>query len=406
MKKRALEGIKVADFTWVIVGPLATKNLADYGATVVRIESPKRPDLIRSTLPYKDGKYEVDRAGFFAYSNPNKYSLSLDLSHPKGMEVAKKLILWADVVAENFTPGVMERLGLAYEDIRKIKPDIIMLRTSNQGQTGPLAQHSGLGTHLVALSGLVHLTGWPDRESMPLVPAYTDYITYNFATTAVLAALDYRRRTGKGQLIDVSQLETAIQFLIPSILNQVVNDQEDGRMGNACPYAAPHGAYQCKGDDRWCAIAVFTDQEWQAFCNVLDNPPWTKDPKFTTLIGRKQNEDELNKLVEQWTINFTDEQVMTRMQAAGVNAGVVQSAKNVYEDPQLKHRNFFWELDHKVIGTYSHLGQTSILSKTPAEPQMPAPCLGEHTEYVCTNLLNMSDEEFIELLSAGVIGQS
>jgi crotonobetainyl-CoA:carnitine CoA-transferase CaiB-like acyl-CoA transferase len=403
MNTGALEGIKVADFTWVIAGPLITKNLADYGATVVRIESRKRPDLIRVTMPYRDGKVGLDRAGFFCYYNANKYSLSLDLSHPKGVEVAKRLISWADVVAENFAAGMMEKWGLGYENLKKLKPDIIMLRTSNQGQTGPLAQQPGLGTHLSALAGFVNLTGWSERPPTPLQSAYTDYISQNFATTALVAALEYRRRTGKGQLLDVSQLEAGLQFLTPIILNQVVSNRESSRMGNSCPYAAPHGAYRCKGDDRWCVISVFTDREWEAFGKVIGNPPWTKEPRFTTIRSRKENEAELDRLVEGWTINLSAEEVTAMMQAAGVSAGVVKSPEDIYHDPQLRHRNFFWTLNHKEIGHVSHLGPVSILSKTPAEPRMPAPCLGEHSEFVCKQLLGMSDEEFVGLLRDEVI---
>ncbi len=403
MKTRALEGIKVADFTWVIAGPLITKNLADYGATVVRIESRTRPDLIRVTMPYKDGKVGLDRAGFFCYYNANKYSLSLNLSHPKGVEVAKRLVSWADVVVENFAAGMMERWGLGYNELKKLRPDIIMLRTSNQGQTGPLAQQPGLGTHLSALVGFVNLTGWPDRPPTPLQSAYTDYISQNFATTILLAALDYRRRTGKGQLLDVSQFEAGLQFLTPVILNQVVNNTENGRMGNYCPYSAPHGAYRCQGDDRWCVISVSSDREWEAFCKAIGNPPWTREPRFATTRSRKENEAELNKLVAGWTINHSAEEVMMMMQAAGVRAGVVKSPEDIYQDPQLRHRNFFWALNHKEMGHVSHLGQVSILSKTPAEPRMPAPCLGEHSEFVCQQFLGMSEEEFVDLLRDEVV---
>ncbi len=397
MKTRALEGIKVADFTWVLAGPLITKNLADYGATVVRIESRKRPDLIRLTMPFKDGMVGLDRSVSFAYYNANKYSLSLNLSDPKGAEVAKRLVLWADVVVENFSAGMMERWGLGYKELKRLKPDIIMLRSSNQGQTGPLARQPGLGTHLNALAGFLHLTGWTDRSPAPPQIAYTDYTSQRFATAVLVAALDYRRRTGKGQLLDVSQLETGIQFLIPVILDQVVNNRETVRMGNICPYAAPHGAYRCQGDNRWCAVAVFTDDEWEAFCAAIGNPPWTKDPRFATIKGRKDNEEELNELVEEWTGEHGAEEVMVMMQAAGVSAGVVKSPKDIYQDPQLRHRNFFWVLDHEEIGPTSHLGQDSILSRTPAEGRRAAPRLGEHTEFVCKELLGMSEEEFVEL---------
>ncbi len=404
MNKRVFAGVKVADFTWTLAGPMITKNLADYGATVVRIESAKRPDILRVTPPFKNGKVGLDRSGFFAYYNPNKYSLSLNLNHPKGIEVAKRLVLWADVVAENFTTGVMEKWGLGYEDLKRLKPEIIMVRTCNQGQTGPAARQPGMGTHLSGLAGFAHLTGWPDRPPMSLPIAYTDYIGPAFATATLIAALDYRRRTGKGQLLDVSQLEAGLQFLMPVLLDQIVNNRESSRMGNSCPYAAPHGAYRCQGDDRWCVIAVFTDQEWEAFCEVIGSPSWAKSPELATAKSRKDHEHELNRLVEEWTINHTAEEVTAVMQAAGVSAGVVKSPEDIYQDPQLRQRNFFWTIEHKEMGAVSHLGQASILSETPAEPRMPAPCLGEHTEFVCKQLLGMRDEEFAELRREEAIG--
>jgi crotonobetainyl-CoA:carnitine CoA-transferase CaiB-like acyl-CoA transferase len=394
------EGVKVADFTWVAVGPLTTRYLADFGATVVRIESSSRPDAWRTSAPFKNGEVGINRSGYYGYHNANKYSIAIDLNNPKGREIAKKLVSWADIVAENFTPGQMERWGLGYEDLKKIKPDIIMLRSSNQGSTGPLAKQPGYGHHLVALGGFCYYSGWPDREPLALSTAYTDCITPRFAAAALITALIYRRKTGKGQLIDISQLETAIHFLSPLILDYTVNGQVGGRTGNYCANAAPHGVYRCKGDDRWCAIAVFSDNEWKAFCNVIGNPGWTKDPKFTTLLARKKNEEELNELIEEWTNNLAAEEVMTLMQQAGVAAGVVKNAEDVYQDSQLRKRDAFWLLNHSEIGYVTHLGQPFKLSKTPAEARMPAPCLGEHTEYVCKEFLGMSDEEFVELLVA------
>jgi len=400
---KALEGIKVADFSWGVAGPLTTKYLADYGATVVKVESSHYPDFLRASGPFKDGVAGADRAGYFAFFNPNKYSMSLRLDMPKGVEIARKLINWADVMVESFAPGTMARRGLGYEDVKKVKPEIIMLSSSGQGQTGPSAGTPIAGNWLVALSGFTWFSGWPDRGPVQPFGAYNDFIAPRFGVVAILAALRYKRRTGRGQYIDLSQLETGIQFLMPSILDYTVNGRVGERIGNASPCAAPHGVYPCLGD-RWCAIAVYSEEEWQAFCDVIGNPPWSKEPKFDTLRNRKQNEDELNKFVSNWTIKFTPEEVMKSLQEAGVSAGVVASSKDVFEDPQLRHRNHFWTLKHGGIGEYDHLGQAAIVSRTPAQPRMPAPCLGEHTEYVCRQLLNMSDEEFIGLLSDGVLG--
>jgi len=222
-------------------------------------------------------------------------------------------------------------------------------------------------------------------------------VASRFAASVLIAALDYRRRTGKGQYIDVSQLEASLQFLLPPILDYVVNGVIEGRRGNSSQYAAPHGVYGCKGDDRWCAIAVFTDEEWDAFCKAMGSPEWASEPRFSTLGKRKGNEESLNRLVETWTINHTAEEVMHILQGAGVCAGVVQSAEDLYGDKQLQSRDHLWKTHHNAIGTFSHLGQPFKLSETPARLRFPAPCLGEHTEYVCTNVLKLSTEEFVEL---------
>ncbi len=295
----------------------------------------------------------------------------------------------------------MKRMGLGYEELKKIKPDIIMLSACMQGQTGPHANHPGLGNHLSALAGFNQITGWPDGEPKG-VGIYTDAIGPHYAISILLAALDYRRRTGKGQYIDLSQHEASVHFMTPLILDYVVNQRVANRIGNRHSGAAPHGAYRCRGEDRWCAIAVFTDEEWQNFGKVIGEAALTTDPKFNTLPARKENEDELDRLVEEWTINRSPEEVMSLMQAAGVAAGVVQTGEDLLvRDPQLKHRHFFWEFDHPEIGKHRIGGLSFMLSKSPFEVRR-APLLGEHNEYLLKEILGMSDEEIVELVIEGV----
>jgi crotonobetainyl-CoA:carnitine CoA-transferase CaiB-like acyl-CoA transferase len=399
--ERALETIKVADFCQLTAGHLTTKMLADHGATVVVVET-LRSALGRASGPFKDGIAGPDRATQHAYNNANKYSVSIDLGTPEGIEVAKRLVAWADVVVENFRPGVMEKWGLGYEDLVKIQPDVVMLRLSSQGQTGPFRGSRSYGLHLHALFGIANFVGWPDRDPTGLMFAYPDFFVPFFANTVLLGALKSRRVTGKGQLIDLSQAEVCAQFLAPYLLEYEANAEESGRAGNRHPSAAPHGVYPCKGDDRWCAIAVFTDQQWEAFRSVIDDPPWSGESRFETFADRKQHEDELDALIGDWTAKRSPETVMELMQDAGVAAGVVKSGKDVAEDPQLRERGFLWTLPHNEIGDFAHLGQPSIMSKTPAQGVMPAPCIGQHTEYVLTNLLDMPDDEFVELTQKGV----
>ena len=403
MTRQALEGVKVADFCWALAGPLSTKVLSDNGAEVIKIEGGnQRIDNQRVTKPFKDDVFGVDRSSIFNPFNTGKRSVAINLAHPKGVELAKGLVAWADIVTENFAGGTMDRMGLGYEALKEVKPDIIMLSTSVQGQTGPHATLSGFGPHLASMSGLAHITGWPDRNATD-IEVYTDFITPRFVVPALIAALLYRRRTGKGQYIDASQYEMALQFMAPLILDRIVNGRVAGRMGNRHPCAAPHAAYRCRGEDRWCAIAVFTEVEWASFCRVIGNPEWTGDERFRTLPGRQAHEEELNRRVETWTISRTAEEVMAQMQNAGVAAGVVKTVADLIErDPQLAHRHHYWRPDHPEIGKYVAWGPPYKLSKTPSELRS-APLLGEHNEYAAKEILGLSDEEVVQLVMDEVL---
>ncbi|MFC2032246.1 CaiB/BaiF CoA transferase family protein [Chloroflexota bacterium] len=398
----ALEDVKVLDFSWSIVGPLTTKCLATYGATVVKVESKERIDIARTYYPMADNKPGIDRCGWFDLYATGKHSIGLNLNKPQGIELAKKLVTWADVVVETFTGGTMERWGLAYPDMVKINPDIIMIGMSLFGQSGPLMRQSGFGLQMQAYAGFTHLVGWPDRPPTGNSCPYTDYIAPWYGIVAILGALDYRRRTGKGQYIDLSQFEAGVTFLAPAILEYTANNRVMSPIGNRSNYAAPHGAYRCQGDDRWCAITVSSDEEWEALCRVMGKPELTKDPKFATLQARKENEDELDRLIERWTINQPEEQVMLKLQEAGVPAGFLKDARDLLRDPQLKHRQHYVELDHPEIGVHSYEQPTCRLSKTPAEIRR-SPLFCEHNEYIYTGILGLSDEEFVELLVSGVL---
>jgi len=400
----AFNGLKVLEFAWVVAGPFLSSYFARHGATVVKVESPTQPDMMRLAAPYKDGVPGLNRSGAYAFINVNKYHMTLNLNHPKGLELARKLVAWADIVSENFTPGRMEQWGLGYEDLKKIKPDIILIRSSNQGQTGPQAARRGFGILLTSQAGFNAITGWQDRGPSSSYFGYTDFIAPRFAATALIAALIYRRRTGKGLCLDMSQLEASQYFLAPLILDYTVHGRDPRPAGNSCPNAAPHGAYRCKGEDRWCAISVSTDGEWKAFCAAMGHPEWTQEPRFATLLSRKQHEAELNRRVEEWTTNLTAEEVMDLLQEAGVPAGVIKSTKDLLEDPQLNHRNHVWWLEHKEIGPFPHLGASMVFSKTPAEPKMPSPLFGEHNEHVCLEFLGIPKTEFDALLAEGVFG--
>ena len=402
MPDQIFEGIKVADFTWVGVGPITVKNLADHGATVVHIESHTHLDTLRVTPPFKDGVPGVDRSAFMADYNTGKYGVSLNINTPKGVELARKFILWADVVAESFSPRAMAKWGLDYESIRKLKPDIIYYSASQQGHGGPHSGFIGFGMMMASLSGYAHLTGWPDRDPATPYGAYTDFISPFFGAAALVAALDHRRKTGVGQHLDLSQLECGLQMIAPVQMDYSLNGHEAIRHGNRDPRAAPHNAYPCLGDDSWCAIAVFTDEEWASLCAVMDRPHWASDPRFRTLEARKANEDDLDRLIGEWTRERDAQQVMESLQAAGVPAGVVLSAEGQFNDPQVQHRGFFHYLEHEVIGRHAYDGFSFDLSRTPGS-LTAAPTLGQHNEYVYREILGMTDEEIGDLIAEGVI---
>jgi crotonobetainyl-CoA:carnitine CoA-transferase CaiB-like acyl-CoA transferase len=406
MAGQALAGLRVIDFTWVGAGPLLTKYLADFGAEVIRVESRTHLDPLRYAPPWVEDKPGLERSAQFLNLNTSKRHVTLNLSHTQGRTLARRLITQADVVAENFAAHVMEHWGLSYPELRLMKPDLLMISLSMAGRTGPHREVAGFGTVLQAAAGLSHLTGWPDRP--PTVPgvAYTDWTTAFFGLVALLAALDYRRRTGRGQYIDVSQLQVGVQCLEAAMLDDIVNGRVQSRAGNECmvgdlPGAAPHGVYRCQGENRWCALAVLNDQEWQRFCEVLGRPPWTQKPQFATVLGRVKHRDELNRLVEDWTSRLPPAEVMHRLQAAGIAAGVVQNAADLASDPQLAHRGDGIVLDHPEVGAQRYDSPGFHLTASPAQLR-PVPLLGQHNAAVFKGLLGLSEAEYAALEAEGV----
>ena len=403
MAKQIFEGVKVADFSWVAVGPQVSRELAFNGATVVRVECHRWPETTRTAGPFKDGVTGINRSAFATAYNTNKYGISLDLNMSQGQEVAKKLVQWADIVTDSMSPGAMAKWGLDYESCKKMKPDIIYYSTCQMGQHGPYSKFKGYGMLGVSYAGYCHLNGWPDRDPLPLFNNHSDFISPYYLLTTLIAALLYKRKTGKGMYLDQSQVEVGINFLAPLVLDYLVNGRIACRMGNRDPYMSPHGLFPCRGADRWIAIAVSNDSEWKDLCKAMGDPDWTRNKKYDTLPGRKENEDELENRIAGWTIEYTAEEAMQMLQAAGVPAGIVQTAEDLFNDPQLKHREHFRFLEHKVIGTHAYHSPAYRLSKTPCHIWKSAPCLGEDNEYVYKEILGLSDDEIADLLIEGVI---
>jgi crotonobetainyl-CoA:carnitine CoA-transferase CaiB-like acyl-CoA transferase len=400
----ALSDIKSVEFGGYAAGPGIPKYLVNHGATAIRVESGTRPDGFRTHYPpFKGNRPGLNRSGCFAMYNDDKLSVTLNLKTPAGIELAKRLVAWADVVVENFTPGTMKRLGLDYESLRAINPDLIMLSTCNHGQTGPHAHHPGFGSQLSSLAGFTHFTGEPDGPPLILYGPYIDFVAVAFGFVAVLAALDRRRRTGEGCYIDLSQHETGLQFLAPAILDARVNGHVQSRQGNRAPAAAPHGAYPCRGEDRWCTLSAGSDREWERLVEVMGDPAWAKEPRFSTLTGRKAHEGELDRRLGEWTRQFAPDELMALLQRAGIRAGAVNGIPDLLADPQLRHRGLWWPLSHAEMGDHHAKAPPFLLSRTPARPGRPSPCLGEHNEMVLKGILGLSDDEFDRLQSQGVI---
>ncbi|MBI4522869.1 MAG: CoA transferase [Deltaproteobacteria bacterium] len=403
---KALEGVKIVEFAAFAAGPAVGKHLADQGATVVHVESKSRPDGFRTHYPpYKDNIYGLNRSGLFALCNNDKLDITLNLKKgARANDLAKKIVAWSDVVIENFSPGTMKRLGLDYESLREVRPDLIMLSSSNLGQTGPHANHPGFGSQLSSLAGFTNLTGYRGGPPQILYGPYIDYIAVAYGMVAVLAALDYRQRTGQGQYIDIAQYETGLQFLAAEILDYRVNGRVAERSGNRNILAAPHGAYPCKGEDRWCVISVFSEEEWQSLAHIMGDADWTREQRFATLPLRQKNEDELDRRIGEWTAGFTARELTEKLQRAGIRAAVVNKMSDLYDDPQFRHRGQWKEMEHPEIGKMNYQSPPFILSDTPSGPDKRDSLLGEDNDYFYLDILGLPKGEFEELVREGVIG--
>ncbi|PKB68643.1 MAG: hypothetical protein BZY82_00230 [SAR202 cluster bacterium Io17-Chloro-G3] len=400
---RPLEGLKVVIAGHVVVGPLSGWILGLHGATVVRVDSHSRVDSLRVQRPFFPGQPRtINNGPYFANVNSSMLCVGVDWKLPTGKRIVDKLLRWADVVLENFSVGTMERLGFGYSTVSIDNPGVVYISTCMFGQKGPMSELVGLGSAGMAMAGFVHLTGWPDLDPNPLQTYYTDYINYKQAAAAILGALEYRRRTGRGQYLDQSQVEGGIQYLSPMVMDWFSNGRSADRSGNRLPEAAPHGIYSCLGDDRWCFIGVFDDSQWHGLQRAMDNPPWAAAEKFETAAGRKQYEDELDVLVPTWTITRAAEDVEAQLQAEGVPSSVVENSQDTRLDVQLNHRGFFRRIEHSVIGEHTYRGPCFRFSRTP-DSQFAGPALGEHNTEVC-KMLGMTDGEIEETVREGGLG--
>ncbi len=409
MSARPLSGVRVLDLTQVYAGPTCTRILADLGAEIIKLEGLKRIDITRNFI-MGDNNTKDDywnHAGYFQWRNAGKKSLTLDWSDDEAIELLRRLVPMCDVVAESFTPHVMEARGLGYESLKALREDIIMISLSGYGQDGPWRDYSGYGMGLEPASGMSSITGYRGGDPLRTGISFTDPYSGIVGAGAVLAALHYRRRTGKGQYIDLSEQEAAIPVVGYALMDYAMNGRMPERMGNRSRWYAPQGCYRCAGDDNWLVITVRNDAEWQAFCEAIGHPEWAGDPRFEDILSRFQNHDELDALITSWTQGQDHVEAMHLLQKAGIIAAAVLNPKQALLDPHMRGRGFFETVEHTGVGPKPMPRQLGTrFSAFETDARGPAPKLGEHNRDVLQGLLGLSDSEIAQLEERKVIGDT
>jgi len=403
MNKDALKGIRIADFSMVWAGPNATCLLSFLGAEVIKIESHTHIDQTRQgSITTGDDFEGFNASPIFNNANLNKKSVTINLKDPRGVELAKKIVVVSDVVVENMRPGKMDKLGLGYNNLVKVKPDIIMISSSGFGSTGPYRKYAGYAPIFASFGGLAYLTGYADGEPNT-GSGVMDLRVGTTAAFAILAALIHRQKTGEGQYIDLSSSECISSLIGDQLLEYTMNGRSPMRCGNQDPIMAPHNVYRCKGDDKWVSIAVATDDEWKALCKAMGDPEWAKDEAFSDVYGRWKNRAKLDKYISEWTIEHTHYEVMNILQNVGVAAIPSFSAEEILSDPHVKARGKLTEVEHPVMGKKVVITPPWKMSETPAKIWKASPLLGENNEEIFGSLLGMSKEEIQKMVEEQII---
>ncbi|MBI3250104.1 MAG: CoA transferase [Deltaproteobacteria bacterium] len=404
MSRLPLAGIRVTDFTWAWAGPYCTLQMAHMGAEVIRIESQKRPCVSRLIPSFADDVPGPNRAGYFNQYSQGKKSLQLDLGRPEGIEIAKQLIAKSDIVVQNFSAGAIDRMGLGYETLKQIKPDLIMVSICGYGQTGPERQYMGYGPASVPLSGISSLTGYRDVGPAEVGISYGDPNAGIFGSFAAMAALAYRQRTGKGVHIDLALWEALLVLMPEGLMDYAMNRSQPERDGNRDRWMAPHGCFKCQGDaDKWVTIACGSETEWQALCQAMGNPELATDKRFANVTARKANEDILETLISEWTQARDRWEVTELLQKAGVSAFPSMSNKDLATNPHLQARGYLVQKEHPEVGTRIHAGIPWQMSGTPCEVRAAAPLRGQQTDEVLRNILGLSEDAVRKLHEGKVL---
>jgi benzylsuccinate CoA-transferase BbsF subunit len=403
MVEQPLSGVRILDFTWAWAGPFCNLQLAYLGAEVIRVESTLRPCVTRNIPPFADNVTGPNRAGYFNQYNQGKKSILMNLANPDAIAIVCELVKKCDVVTDNFAAGVMDKLGLGYDKLRKFKPDIIMISMSGYGQTGPFKGFVGYGPPAAAAAGMFFGSGYRDGEPAEIGISYADPNAGVFGAFAIITALAQRALTGEGQYIDQSQFETALALMPEGLLLREMAGREPVRDGNHDPVMSPHECYRAAGDDKWVSIAVGSEEEWRALCGAMGKPELASDPRFKTAARRKQNEIALDEIITAWTSTQDRWEVARKLQAAGVAAFPSLNAKDIAEDPHLNERGYFVELEHPEVGKRKHAGIPWKMTGTPCAVKSPGPIRGQDTEQVFRSLLGYTSDRIEQLRKSGVL---
>ena len=389
------------NFGWVFAGPYLASMLGDLGAEVIKAETRSRVDSMRLSPDNLDK--DPDRDPWFHSGVRNQLSVTIDMAKPEAIPVLKNLVRISDIVIENFSPRVMKEHALDYESLVAVNPAIIMISLPAAGGYGPLRDAQTYGPSLTGLAGIDSMVGYYGERVLGLQQAYADINSSLHGAFSVMAALYYRKRTGKGQHIDMAQLEAVLSTAGEAVLEYTMNGRVLGTLGNRHPTMCPHNNYRCKGDDKWVSIAVQTEEEWKAFCEAIGNPPWVQDERFADRYSRIKNQEELDKLISQWTINYTYYEIMETLQKFGVAAAPCLDTEGRFFDPHLQARQTYMEVEHPATGVDWVANSAWIMSGNPTEIHHRSPLFGEHNNYVFRELLAMTDEEITRLEEQKVI---
>ena len=401
-KRLPLEGIRVIDFGQAVATPFATLWMALMGAEVIFVESHNRP-FNRSWPPFADDVRGVNRSGLFNLLHINKLSCTVNLRTDEGREIVRSLVGISDIVAENYSTGTMERLGLGYQDLVRLRPDIIVLSVSALGRSGPMKDFVGFHSAVLMFSGLASITGYPNGHPRIMGSVFPDPISGMYGVFAVLGALYGRSKTGQGEYVEVAMTEAMMTLMPEAIIDYTLNDREPRRVGNSHRVKAPHGVYRCSGEDGWTAISIDSDDQWNALCDAAGHPEWSYDPRFASSLARWQHQDELDSLVQGWTREHAPLEVMHVLQSAAVPAGPSLTTADILKDPHLRERGFVVEVDHLEVGTRPTATVPWKITDLPPVEHRHAPLIGQHNHYVLCELLGLPTKRVEQLTKDGVV---